>query len=73
MRQAYWSQQAPKQKLIVIGQVHEYKPRPSYHPLDLLTRWVDKWVDLGLEKLAVKLAKKGWGPKAPNGQIYLPF
>lgn len=68
MRQAFRSHQVPVQKLIVIGQVHEYKPRPSYHPLSIFERWVDKQVERGLHKLA----EKGWGPKTPYGKVYLP-
>ena len=68
MRAADWSYQAPVQKLIVIGQVYEPKPRPSYHPLDILKEWVDKQVD----RVFRKLIEKGFRPRTPNGKVYLP-
>lgn len=68
MRQASRSRQAATQKLIVIGQVHEYTPRPSYHPLDLFKRWVDKQVN----RVFRKAIEKGFKPRTPNGEVYLP-
>ena len=68
MRKAYGSHQAPVQKLIVIGQVYEPKPEPSYHPLDIFKRWVDKQVD----RVFRKLIRMGFKPRTPNGKVYLP-